>query len=113
MTFEKLKPDHWHLAQYAFESIKNDFRYTNQDRWAEWNGKVWQKDRDAELERKVPHILAQDANLRAEIRINKNLVNSVTKLAKSMEPMPFDEAKFDSDLLKLNTPTGLADLKTG
>ena len=113
VTFEKLKPDHWHLAQYAFESIKNDFRYTNQDRWAEWNGKVWQKDRDAELERKVPHILTQDANLRAEIRINKNLVNSVTKLAKSMEPMPFDEAKFDSDLFKLNTPTGLVDLKTG
>ena len=111
--FEKLNPDHWDLAQYVFKSITDEFRYTNRDSWSEWNGKNWQRDRDAELERRVPNILTQDANLRAEIRINKNLVNSVTKLAKSIEPMPIDDAKFDSDLSTLNTQAGLVDLTTG
>lgn len=110
---------HEHLALEFATNQQNHLRYvTTWNKWLHWNGQSWVEDRTNNWRDQIRQLCRAAARLAEDARQQKLLCSvstseAVSKLVKVDQRLAIVSDVLDADPWKLNTPTGLVDLKTG
>ena len=110
---------HEHLALEFAAKQQNHLKYvTTWNKWLHWNGQSWVEDKTNNWRDQIRQLCRAAARLAEDARQQKSLCSvstseAVSKLVKVDQRLAIVSDVLDADPWKLNTPTGLVDLKTG
>ena len=110
---------HEHLALVFADKNKDSLRYvTEWDQWLAWNDRYWAQDRTKDWKDKIRKLCRAAAAKAKKVGQKKSLCTAstseaISKLVKVDQRLAIVPDLLDADPWKLNTPSGLLDLKTG
>lgn len=117
--------DSFFVERVVDERLREEFCWTPQFGWMNWNGKVWQRIDETLVRNEVREYVAEwvagqisrptaGAGMEDLIKLlSKGRISAVTELAKGVSGIGLDGALFDTDPDVITVANGVIDLPTG